>query len=365
MKYMDEYRDPKQIQSLVSKIKQTATQTWTLMEVCGGQTHAIAKYGIQEMLGQCIELIHGPGCPVCVTPIHILDMAIKLAEQPNICVCAFGDMFRVPGSKGNLLSAKAKGGKIKMVYSPMDALQVAVENPDLEVVFFGVGFETTAPANAMAIYMAEQNQVENFSVLCSHVLVPPALKFILNAPNNHVQGFLAAGHVCTVMGYRNYEAITNEYHVPIVVTGFEPLDILQGILACVLQLENKQFKVENQYTRCVKPVGNIHAQNLIEQVFEVEDTLWRGLGIIPQSGLKMRDRFAKWNAQIKYTLQPLPIITSDCISGEILTGRKKPPQCPAFGKTCTPEHPIGAPMVSTEGACAAYFHYHPQEVLCE
>jgi hydrogenase expression/formation protein HypD len=307
---------------------------------------------------QQVTLLHGPGCPVCVTPVELIDKAVELASRPEVIFCSFGDMLRVPGTKGDLLSAKAAGGDVRMVYSPMDALQLALKNPDRQVVFFAVGFETTAPANAMAVYQAKRLGVKNFSILVSHVLVPPAIEAILNAPNNRVQGFLAAGHVCTVMGYTEYEPIAKKYHVPIVVTGFEPLDILQGIYMCVKQLEEGRAEVENQYARSVRREGNRPAQELVREVFEVVPRKWRGIGEIPQSGLGLREPYREYDAERRFALVTGSVEeASECISGLILQGAKKPTDCPAFGTKCTPEHPLGATMVSSEGACAAYFKY--------
>jgi hydrogenase expression/formation protein HypD len=375
MKFVDEYRDGTLAQRYAAQIAQITTRPWTMMEICGGQTHAIVKYGIDELLPDEITLIHGPGCPVCVTPAEIIDEAIALAQQPNIILCSFGDMLRVPGSFTDntctdLLSVKAAGGDVRMVYSPLDAVKLARENPDREVVFFAVGFETTAPTTAMAVYQAHQLGLTNFSLLVSHVLVPPAMEAILSSPQCRVQGFLAAGHVCTVMGYRDYEPIANQYQVPIVVTGFEPVDVLQGIYLCIRQLEAGQAIVENQYVRSVSRPGNEPAQKLIQEIFEVIPRQWRGIGEIPQSGLGIRPQYAAFDVLQKGLLEtPLApqAEPTECISGEILQGIKKPHECPAFGTRCTPEHPLGAPMVSSEGACAAYYHYRqrtPAGSLC-
>ena len=358
MRFIEEYRDADAAQRFADAIRKTVTRPWTVMEVCGGQTHAIMKFGIDELLPPQVTLLHGPGCPVCVTPVELIDKAVELASRPEVIFCSFGDMLRVPGTKGDLLSAKAAGGDVRMVYSPMDALQLALNNPDRQVVFFAVGFETTAPANAMAVYQAKRMGVKNFSILVSHVLVPPAIEAILNAPNNRVQGFLAAGHVCTVMGYTEYEPIAKKYHVPIVVTGFEPVDILQGIYMCVKQLEEGRAEVENQYARSVRPEGNRPAQELIREVFEVVPRKWRGIGEIPQSGLGLREPYREYDAERRFALATGSVEeASECISGLILQGAKKPTDCPAFGTRCTPEHPLGATMVSSEGACAAYFKY--------
>jgi len=358
MRFIEEYRDADAAQRFADAIRKIVTRPWTVMEVCGGQTHAIMKFGIDELLPPQVTLLHGPGCPVCVTPVELIDKAVELASRPEVIFCSFGDMLRVPGTKGDLLSAKAAGGDVRMVYSPMDALQLALKNPDRQVVFFAVGFETTAPANAMAVYQAKRLGVKNFSILVSHVLVPPAIEAILNAPDNRVQGFLAAGHVCTVMGYTEYEPIAKKYHVPIVVTGFEPLDILQGIYMCVKQLEEGRAEVENQYARSVRREGNRPAQELIREVFEVVPRKWRGIGEIPQSGLGLREPYREYDAERRFALATGSVEeASECISGLILQGAKKPTDCPAFGTKCTPEHPLGATMVSSEGACAAYFKY--------
>lgn len=358
MRFIGEYRDAQSAQRMAEAIRKVVTRPWTIMEVCGGQTHAIMKFGIDELLPPQITLLHGPGCPVCVTPVELIDKAVELALRPEVIFCSFGDMLRVPGTKGDLLSAKAAGGDVRIVYSPLDALQIAVNNPDRQVVFFAVGFETTAPANAMAVYQAKQQGIRNFSILVSHVLVPPAIEAILRSPNNRVQGFLAAGHVCTVKGYTEYEPIARRYHVPIVVTGFEPLDILQGVYMCVKQLEEGRAEVENQYARSVRREGNRPAQELIREVFEVVPRKWRGIGEIPQSGLGLREPYREFDAERRFALTTGDVEeASECISGLILQGAKKPHECPAFGMRCTPEHPLGATMVSSEGACAAYFKY--------
>jgi len=358
MKYVDEYRDRAAAQRYARAIARLTTKPWALMEVCGGQTHSIVKYGIDELLPKQITLLHGPGCPVCVTPLELIDKATQIAAQPNVVFCSFGDMLRVPGSSCDLFSIKAKGGNVRIVYSPTDALQIARENPDKQVVFFAVGFETTAPANAMAVYQAHEQRVDNFSVLVSHVLVPPAIEAILSAPDNRTQAFLAAGHVCTVMGYEEYIPLAQKYHVPIVVTGFEPLDILQGIFMCVRQLENRRAEVENQYLRSVRRTGNLPAQQLVKQVFRVVPRKWRGVGEIPQSGLGLRDEYAVYDAEARFGVAAYSAEEdSECISGAVLRGVKKPQECPAFGTRCTPEHPLGATMVSNEGACAAYYRY--------
>lgn len=366
MKYVDEYRDAQAVAHYQTAIAATMTRPWTIMEICGGQTHSIVKYGIDTLLPKDLTLIHGPGCPVCVTPVELIDQALWLTRQPEVIFCSFGDMLRVPGSQEDLLSVKAQRGDVRIVYSPLDCLSLAQANPDREVVFFGVGFETTAPATAMTVYQACQQNIPNFSLLCAHVLVPPAMAALLSDRQCLVQGFLAAGHVCTVMGETAYQAIAEQYQVPIVITGFEPVDILQGILACVQQLETGNFRCENRYRRSVQSEGNPHAQQIINTVFEPVDRPWRGLGNIPASGLGLRPTYQPWDAQVKFASQlttMAPSQTSDmCISGEILQGHRKPSDCPAFGQDCTPEHPLGAPMVSSEGACAAYYRYRQTQV---
>lgn len=358
MKYLDEYREADAALKYASLIKKIVTKPWNIMEVCGGQTHSIVKFGIDELLPKEITLIHGPGCPVCVTPLEQIDKAIELASKKEIVFCSFGDMLRVPGSKKDLLSVKAEGGDVRILYSPIDALKIAKENPDKEVVFFAVGFETTAPANAMAVYQAKQQGIKNFSILISHVLVPPAIEAILSSPNNRVNGFLAAGHVCTIMGYEEYYPIAEKYNVPIVVTGFEPVDILNGIYMCIKQLEEGRAEVENQYSRVVDKTGNLHAQNIIREVFKIRNRKWRGIGEISQSGLGLNDNYSEYDAEIKFNLNDILVEEpSECISGLILQGIEKPFNCEAFGKICTPEHPLGATMVSSEGACAAYYKY--------
>ncbi|MAS33835.1 MAG: hydrogenase formation protein HypD [Anaerolineaceae bacterium] len=358
MKFIDEYRDPAKARQYAQAIRQMATREWTIMEVCGGQTHAIVKYGIDELLPETVTLLHGPGCPVCVTPVEQIDKALEIAARPDVIFTSFGDMLRVPGSRTDLLSIKARGGDVRMVYSPLDALRIAAANPDKQVVFFAVGFETTAPANAMAVYQACQQQIGNFSILVSHVLVPPAIEAILSSPNNRVNGFLAAGHVCTVVGFEEYEPLAQKYHVPFVVTGFEPLDILQGIYMVLRQLEEGRADVENQYSRAVQRAGNIPAQDLIREVFAVVPRKWRGIGSIPQSGLGLRAPYDAFDAEQRFDLAVGQVEESTaCISGMILQGIKKPFECAAFGTRCTPEHPLGATMVSGEGACAAYFRY--------
>ncbi len=367
MKYIDEYRDAQSARRFARAIARITTKPWTLMEVCGGQTHAIVKFGVDELLPEGITLLHGPGCPVCVTPVELIDKAVEIASRPEVIFTSFGDMLRVPGSNRDLLSSKAAGGDVRMVYSPLDALKIAQENPDREVVFFAVGFETTAPANAMAVFQAKQRGIHNFSILVSHVLVPPAIEAILSAPGNRVQGFLAAGHVCAVVGYTEYEPLAAKYHVPFVVTGFEPLDILQGIYMTVKQLEEGRAEVENQYARCVRREGNLPAQQIVRDVFTIVPRKWRGIGEIPQSGLGLRDEYTEFDAERRFGLTGYGVEESpDCMSGLVLQGMKKPYECPAFGTKCTPEHPLGATMVSTEGACAAYYRYRrpnmPEEV---
>ena len=358
MKYLSEYRDGTIGRSLADRITRTATRRWTLMELCGGQTHTIVRQGIDALLEGAVEMIHGPGCPVCVTPLEQIDRAVHLASRPDVIFTSFGDMLRVPGSECDLLRVQARGGNIQIVYSPLDAVALAVKHPDKQVVFFAVGFETTAPANAMAVWRAAQLGVPNFSMLVSHVTVPPAMLAILDAPDNRVQGFLAAGHVCTVMGWEEYEPIAGKYGVPIVVTGFEPLDLLEGIWMAVQQLETGQAYVQNQYVRSVRRDGNVPARDLVAKVFRLADRKWRGIGEIPASGLALREEYADFDAERRFSLEA--ITTSEpveCRSGDVLTGRIKPYECAMFGTACTPERPMGAPMVSTEGACAAYFNY--------
>ena len=358
MKYLDEYRRGEEAGQFVAAIRRLVTRPWSLMEICGGQTHTLIKSGIDRLLPEEVTLIHGPGCPVCVTSIELIDKAIAIARRPEVILTSFGDMLRVPGSETDLLSVKAQGADVRMVYSPLDAVKLAERHADRQVVFFAVGFETTAPANAMAVWRARQAGIGNFSILCSHVLVPPAMAAILAAPDNRVQGFMAAGHVCTVMGYWQYETIAEEYRIPIVVTGFEPLDLLQGTYMTLKALEEGRWGVENQYTRSVSRQGNVPAQELLKQVFEVCDRPWRGIGEIPASGLVLRPELADFDTEQRFPIDCGAAAESpDCIAGEILRGLKKPHQCAAFGARCTPEHPLGAPMVSSEGACAAYFQY--------
>lgn len=358
MKYLSEYRDPVLVEDFLNEIHKITNQPWTLMEICGGQTHSLVKNGIPALLPDKITLVHGPGCPVCVTSIGIIDEAIFLAQQPDVILCSFGDMLRVPGSQKSLLEVKAQGADVRIMYSPLEAVKLAEENPNKQVVFFAVGFETTAPANALSVVLAAQSNLENYSILASHVLVPPAMEAILSDESNKIDAFLAAGHVCTIMGLDEYYPIAQKYQCPIVVTGFEPVDLLQGILMAVTQLENGEFKVENQYARSVMPQGNLIAQKTILQVFEVNDRVWRGIGNIPQSGYDVRNDFKKYNAREKFNIDIIPAEENkECISGDIMKGLKKPKQCPNFGTKCKPEHPLGAPMVSSEGACAAYYHY--------
>jgi hydrogenase expression/formation protein HypD len=358
MKFVDEYRDKQAAQRYSRVLKRITTKPWTIMEVCGGQTHTIVKFGIDELLPTSITLVHGPGCPVCVTPLELIEKAIEIASIPNVLFCSFGDMLRVPGTSKDLLSVKAAGGDVRIVYSPLDALKLAMENPEREVIFFAVGFETTAPANAMAVYQARQRHVTNFSLLVSHVLVPPAMEAILSSPENRVQGFLAAGHVCAIMGYSEYEPIARKYRTPIIVTGFEPVDILQGISMCVLQLEQGRAEVENQYLRSVRKEGNVPAQKLIREVFRIVPRKWRGIGEIPDSGLGLQENYTEFDAETRFGIaHHTAAEPAECISGSILQGIRKPYECPEFGARCTPEHPLGATMVSSEGACAAYYHY--------
>lgn len=358
MKHLSEYRDPVVARALVERIRRTATRPWTLMEVCGGQTHTIVRQGIDEVLAGAVEMIHGPGCPVCVTPLEQIDRALHLASRPDVVFTSFGDMLRVPGTDGDLLQVRARGGDVRIVYSPLDAVELARANPERQVVFFAVGFETTAPANAMAVWRARELGVANFSVLVSHVTVPPAITAILDDPQARVQGFLAAGHVCAVMGWTEYEPLAARYRVPIVVTGFEPLDILEGIWMAVRQLEEGRHQVENQYVRAVRREGNRPAQALVERVFQVVDRGWRGVGTIPASGLGLRSEFASFDAEARFSLEAIRAAEpAACRAGEVLRGVIKPFECAAFGTTCTPETPLGAPMVSSEGACAAYWAF--------
>lgn len=363
MRYIDEYRDPEGARRLADLVARVVTRPWTIMEVCGGQTHAIVRFGIDELLPGGLTLVHGPGCPVCVTPLEIIDRAIEIAERRGVTLCSFGDMLRVPGSGKDLLRVKSEGGDVRIVYSPMDALRIAEASPSREVVFFAVGFETTAPANGMAVYQAARRGVKNFSILSAHVRVPPAMEAILSSEGNRVNGFLAAGHVCAVMGYEEYEPLAAKYRVPVVVTGFEPLDLLQGVLQCATQLEEGRADVENPYSRVVRREGNREARRIMGEVFRVIDRKWRGIGMIPQSGLGLAEAYEAFDAEARFGVGAVSVEESgECISGLILRGLKKPVDCPAFGSRCTPERPLGATMVSGEGACAAYYKYRRHEV---
>lgn len=358
MRYVEEYRRPEDVRRVAERLASITTRSWKIMEVCGGQTHAIIRFGLDQMLPPSVSLIHGPGCPVCVTPVELVDRAIAIAVRPEVIFCSFGDMLRVPGSGRDLMSARAAGADVRVVFSPADAVDIARRNPDREVVFFAVGFETTAPANAAAVELARAAGLTNFSLLVSHVLVPPALRAIMSSPDSAVHGFLAAGHVCTVTGYTEYENIAAEYGVPIVVTGFEPLDILQGVYMCVGQLEAGTCNVLNEYARSAKREGNRAAMALVDRVFEVVDRKWRGIGLIPASGLGLRPEYSSFDAQLRFDVGDIHVAESSiCISGLVLQGVKRPTECPAFGTECTPEHPLGATMVSSEGACAAYYRY--------
>lgn len=362
MRFLEEYRDPDAAQSLVRAIHQAATRPWVLMEICGGQTHSILRHGIDQVLPPGIELVHGPGCPVCVTPVGRIDHAIELAKTPGHVLCSFGDMMRVPGTTGDMMRARADGGQARIVYSPLDAVRLAQKEPDKQVTFFAVGFETTAPANALAVQQAKALGLANFSLLSAHVCVPPAMEALLSSPDCRVQGFLAAGHVCAVMGSWQYPAVAARHRTPIVVTGFEPVDILLGILHCIRQLEEGRAEVENAYARAVKPQGNRAALAAMDDVFEPCDQEWRGLGVIPGSGLALRPAYRDFDAAAKFGL-PDTAAPPDtlCRAAEVLQGRIKPCDCPAFGRECSPESPLGAPMVSTEGACAAYHRYRRRE----
>lgn len=358
MKFLDEYRDPELARTLAREIARVTTKPWTIMEVCGGQTHAIVKFGIDQLLPSGVTLLHGPGCPVCVTSLELIDKALEIAARPEVIFCSFGDMLRVPGSSKDLLSVKSEGGDVRIVYSPLDAVKLAAQHPEREVVFFGVGFETTAPATAMAVRQAARLGLQNFFLLVAHVLVPPAMEAILDSPDCRVHGFLAAGHVCAVMGYTEYEPMVAKYRVPVVVTGFEPLDILHGVLLCIRQLEEGRAEVENQYARVVRREGSLPAHELLAEIFEVVPRKWRGIGPIPRSGLGLKPAYAAFDAERRFGLAGHEVEESpDCLSGLVLQGRIKPHECPAFGTRCTPEHPLGATMVSSEGACAAYYRY--------
>ncbi len=358
MKYLDEFRDGEMAQRLAREIRQTATRTWAIMEVCGGQTHSIVRNGLDQLLEGAVEMIHGPGCPVCVTPLELIDKALAIASQPGVIFCSFGDMLRVPGSEKDLFRIKAEGGDVRVVYSPLDAVKIARESPERQVVFFGIGFETTAPANAMAVFQAKQQGLANFSMLVSHVLVPPAIEAIMSSPSCRVQAFLAAGHVCSVMGYWQYYPLVERYRVPIVITGFEPLDLLEGIRRAVNLLEAGTPLVENAYERAVCFEGNQPAQKLLSEVFEVADRKWRGVGEIARSGWRLNEAYRGFDAELRFSVSHIETKESAlCHSGEVLQGNLKPNECPGFGKECTPRHPLGATMVSTEGACAAYYNY--------
>jgi hydrogenase expression/formation protein HypD len=358
MKYLDEFRDPAPARRLIQEIRRTATRPWVLMEICGGQTHTLVKYGIEELLDGAVELVHGPGCPVCVTPLEIVDKAIAIASKPETIFVSYGDMLRVPGSHSDLFRVKAGGGDVRIAYSPMDALRLARENPERRVVFFAVGFETTAPANAMAAWQAKREGLRDFSMLVSHVLVPPAIRLLLDSPANRVEGFIAPGHVCTVMGYEEYEGLAARYHVPFVVGGFEPLDLLEAIRMLVRQLEAGRAQVENAYARSVTRGGNLAARRRMMEVFEVADRNWRGIGPIAQSGFRLRAEYAEFDAEKVFGVEAISAAEPpECISALVLQGLKKPVDCPVFGTRCTPATPMGAPMVSSEGACAAYYRY--------
>jgi len=358
MKFVDEYRDRKAVDQVAQEIRRTVTRPWTIMEVCGGQTHTILKSGLEDLLPPEVTLVHGPGCPVCVTPLELIDKAVAIALRPGAILCSFGDMLRVPGSTRSLFDAKAEGADVRIVYSPTDAVKVAREQPAKQVVFFAVGFETTAPGNAMAVWQAAREGLANFSILVAHVLVPPAIEAILGAKTCRVQAFLAPGHVCTVVGFEQYEPIARRYRVPIVVTGFEPLDLLEGTRMAVAQLESGRAEVENQYSRAVTREGNRAAQRVVAEVFEPANRQWRGIGEIPGSGLRLREGYRRFDAEERFALTAAGVVEpADCISGLVLQGLKKPYECPAFATQCTPERPLGAPMVSSEGACAAYYLY--------
>jgi hydrogenase expression/formation protein HypD len=363
VKYLDEYRDDRIAHSLAGEIRRQATRPWVLMEICGGQTHTIMRYGLDELLPKEVELVHGPGCPVCVTPLETIDKAIDLAFRPEVTLVSYGDMLRVPGSTSDLFRARAGGSDVRVVYSPLEALRIARSNPARKIVFLAIGFETTAPANAMAVWQAQREGLSNFFMLASHVLVPPAIRLLLRSPDNRVQGFIAPGHVCTVMGCQQYEELVTEFRVPIVVGGFEPVDILEAILMLVRQLEKGQAELENQYVRSVTRLGNVPAQEMVENVFEVADQKWRGIGTIPLSGLRLRAEFAAHDAERMFRMAEMHVEEpAECISAQVLKGLKKPTDCPAFASRCTPETPLGAPMVSAEGACAAYHRYRRHKV---
>ena len=358
MKYLNEFRNGELARAIAREIAQITTRPWKIMEICGGQTHSIIKNGLDQMLPAGVEMIHGPGCPVCVTPLELIDKALAIAARPGVIFCSFGDMLRVPGSEGDLFQVKGQGGDVRIVYSPLDAVELARKNPDKQVVFFGVGFETTAPANAMSVHLAKRLGLKNFSLLVSHVLAPPAIEAILSSPGNKVQAFLAAGHVCSVMGYWEYPPLAEKYKVPIVVTGFEPLDLLDGIRRAIVQLESGRHEAENAYERVVTFEGNQPAQKLLQEVFEVTDRAWRGIGVIPKSGWRLNADYRDFDAELRFNITGIHTHESElCHSGDVLRGAITPSQCPAFGKQCTPRHPLGATMVSSEGACAAYYNY--------
>ncbi len=358
MKYLDEYRDADLVKKYLDKIHQVVTTPWSIMEICGGQTHSLVRNGILDLLPEKITMIHGPGCPVCITPVELIDQAIQIALIPDCVLCSFGDMLRVPGTKLSLLKAKAEGADVRIVYSPMDAVNIAKKEKDKNIIFFAVGFETTAPANALSVLQAKNLGMNNYFLLTSHVLVPPAMKALLQDDETNIDGFLAAGHVCAVMGTNEYLPIVETYRIPIVVTGFEPVDLIQGLWNCIVQLEKGEAKLENQYSRVVSEDGNRHAKQLINKIFKVTDRAWRGIGLLPNSGLGLNIEFQQFDATLKFELDKSKSTTQNaCIAGEILKGLKKPIQCPEFGLSCTPENPLGAPMVSSEGACAAYFNY--------
>ena len=363
MKFLTEYRNAEVANKYLEEIKRTVTRPWKIMEICGGQTHSLVKHGILSVLPKEITMIHGPGCPVCVTPLNLIDKAIHLAENKDVILCSFGDMIRVPGSEKSILEAKASGADIRVLYSPLEAVNIAVANPDKQVVFFAVGFETTAPANALSVVHAKKLGLKNYSILASHVLVPPAIDALMSDPENIIDGFLAAGHVCTIMGTGEYYPLSEQYNVPIVVTGFEPVDILQGILMVVRQLEKGEAKVENQYARMVREEGNVSAKEVINDVFEVTDRMWRGIDVIPMSGYQVKEKYADFDANKKFDISIAEAPENEaCIAGDIMKGKKKPIDCPQFGKACTPQTPLGAPMVSSEGACAAYYNFSGVEI---
>ncbi len=366
MKYLSEYRDADTVNQYLSEIRKVVTRPWTIMEICGGQTHSLVKNGLLSLLPENIRLVHGPGCPVCVTPLHLIDKAVYLAEEKKVILCSFGDMLRVPGSKKSLLEAKAGGADIRILYSPLEAVNLAKENPHKEVVFFAVGFETTAPANALSVLHAHRAGLKNYSILTSHVLVPPAMEAIVSDDSNVVQGFLAAGHVCAIMGMGEYYPLVEKYRLPIVVTGFEPVDLMHGILMLLRQLENDEHRLENQYTRVVREEGNPNAKSIISEVFRVTHREWRGIGEIPFSGYELKDAFSNFDANLKFNVRLEKAQESkECIAGEVLRGMKKPVECAQFGKKCKPANPLGAPMVSSEGACAAYYHFSNTGILAD